>query len=436
MGICTDPVLITPRTILKEQIPFGKRLIVSCGKCHGCLYQRRSEIAGQAIMEALWTHEVFGSSHVWMVSLTYAPDQVPRARTSAHELGLEENGYRPGPEDDHMDPLSMALAHRQELRRQGHSDQEISEWELGTYEGCMTLRVKDVQDYLKRCRQAVGPFRVFYAGEYGEKEGHTRRPHYHVMFYGINRAQMIECCNQWRRRIGGNEWTVIGRTDPDPTTLEGLRKIEKYERMNSNPAAAGAYVTKYALKPMPAPKSLAELDRVNQFNHRSNRPGLGYHWAAKYLVPKINLTFRSELRDPLLAELPEHIATITAAKNAIRATTYVVQIAGQSYPLGRYLRDRLLESSDLAAWPLRSGGQATNLLPMARYLLLEEKAQEAQFALDDPEGRVQWKEALDERRRRAEAALERRAKREAEKKALAGRRRRRPRAGKVRRGAA
>lgn len=46
-----------------------------------------------------------------------------------------------------------------------------------------TLRYRDVQLFLKRARKALGPFRYFIAGEYGEQ---FSRPHYHALLFGLD----------------------------------------------------------------------------------------------------------------------------------------------------------------------------------------------------------------------------------------------------------
>lgn len=45
------------------------------------------------------------------------------------------------------------------------------------------LHVSDWQRFAKRLRKAVGPFRFFHCGEYGDA---TRRPHYHACIFGVD----------------------------------------------------------------------------------------------------------------------------------------------------------------------------------------------------------------------------------------------------------
>lgn len=125
-----------------------------------------------------------------------------------------------------------------------------------TERGYMTLKKKDVQDYLKRIRFSLykrgvdmkkHPVKYYCAGEYG---GKTNRPHYHIILFNVDEST---AAYEWRK---GN--VHFG-------TAEG---------------ASIAYTTKYIMK-QPLPKH-GKNDRAPEFSLMSKRLGANYLSKEKY----------------------------------------------------------------------------------------------------------------------------------------------------------
>lgn len=95
-------------------------LELGCGQCQGCRFERSRQWALRCVHEAqLHKRNSF-------VTLTYSPENVPR------DGGLD-----------------------------------VTHW----------------QKFAKRLRKAIGPFRFFHCGEYGER---NKRPHYHACLFGVD----------------------------------------------------------------------------------------------------------------------------------------------------------------------------------------------------------------------------------------------------------
>lgn len=99
-------------------------------------------------------------------------------------------------------------------------------------QGFVTLKLKDVQDFLKRVRRNMEyhnekkEFKVVYCGEYGDgshstsKSGiSTNRPHYHIAFLGLSDTEVVK----YTRKL----WK-FGLCDIGVLTSGGLRYICKY----------------------------------------------------------------------------------------------------------------------------------------------------------------------------------------------------------------
>lgn len=148
---------------------------VPCGKCLPCQKKRRSE----------WSlrleHEYLFSDSAQFITLTYNDHHIPR-----------------------------------------------------TKEGYQTLHKKHLQDYIKRLRNdhvkyvsellniskkevkhRVKPLRYYAVGEYGSK---TRRPHYHLILFNMDIANLAPITNQWK----------AGFTDVGTVTAASINYVTKY----------------------------------------------------------------------------------------------------------------------------------------------------------------------------------------------------------------
>lgn len=159
-----------------------------------------------------------------------------------------------------------------------------------------TLVPKDFQDWLKRFRKWIAPDRVrfFGVGEYGDESG---RPHYHASLFGVG-----ECLEPVVRETWG----------------KGHVMLAEFNEVTAQ------YVAGYVVKKMTAKDDLRLNGRHPEFSRQSNRPGIG---ASAMQV----------LADAVLTDqgLDEFLAT---GDVPIR-----FQIGKRSFPLGRYLRQKLRE---------------------------------------------------------------------------------------------
>lgn len=137
-----------------------------------------------------------------------------------------------------------------------------------------SLDVKHWQDFAKRLRHHVGPFRYLHAGEYGDLRG---RPHYHACLFGVDFHGEREL---WRYS-GGNPLYVSPR----------LQRIWKhgFATIGALTFESAAYVARYCLKKING-KDADEhytdkstgLRRRSEYTTMSRRPGIGAEWYRKY----------------------------------------------------------------------------------------------------------------------------------------------------------
>lgn len=202
--------------------PEGKRLAVPCGQCIGCRMDRASAWTTRLLHEAQITEEKGRGSA--FITLTYDALHLPR---------------------DHG------------------------------------LNVEHWQDFARRTRHNLGPFRYFHCGEYGPE---TKRPHYHAILFGHDFSSD-------RIPIGKNHNGNETYISPTLTYLWGmgtaqLGKVEK---------ASAAYVAKYCINKRGgmkhAAENLREYTRTQngktwqvrpEYATMSLKPGIGAHWYQKY----------------------------------------------------------------------------------------------------------------------------------------------------------
>lgn len=170
-----------------------------------------------------------------------------------------------------------------------------------------TLVPKDMQDWIKRLRKAVSPFkfRYYLVGEYGDE---SWRPHYHAALFGF-----ASC------RYGQSQYSL--RRDRCCVQCELVRKT--WGRGNiflgTLEASSAGYLAGYVTKKMTSFDDTRLKGRHPEFGRMSLRPGIGFNalWElARQLV-------RYEL-DEKLPDVPSSL-----------------DHGRKSYPLGRYLQQNL-----------------------------------------------------------------------------------------------
>lgn len=132
---------------------------------------------------------------------------------------------------------------------------------------CMTLRKKDVQDWMKRVRRHYDSrtLRFYLAGEYGSSTG---RPHYHCILYGLSLDDFPK-----KRVYKKSELGDLYYIDDEFTA----RWNQGYVVIADVSWKTCAYVARYVTKKMMNlfPEDLKEVGMVPEFSLMSRRPGIG-----------------------------------------------------------------------------------------------------------------------------------------------------------------
>lgn len=140
----------------------------------------------------------------------------------------------------------------------------------------LSVDVKHWQDFAKRLRSHVGPFRYLHCGEYGTD---NYRPHYHACIFGLD---FREDRGLWKNN--GNKLYVSSL----------LNKIwgKGFTSIGELTQASAAYVARYTMKKATTkdPELLRRLDSTTgeetyvrpEYITMSRRPGLGSGWLSKY----------------------------------------------------------------------------------------------------------------------------------------------------------
>ena len=141
-----------------------------------------------------------------------------------------------------------------------------------------TLQYRDVQLFLKRLRKAVGRFRFFLVGEYGEE---LFRPHYHICFFGLwfSDARPVSALYPGKHP----EWSS---SILESTWGKGFTHITE---LNSTTAG---YAARYCFKKIGGDRAKSHYCVVDddgvchwllpEFARMSLRPGIGASWYEKY----------------------------------------------------------------------------------------------------------------------------------------------------------
>lgn len=138
----------------------------------------------------------------------------------------------------------------------------------------MSLNAKTWQDFAKRFRKNIGPFRYYACGEYTEDEKGNAvvRPHYHACIFGhdFHADRYIHTHNKYGDPIYRSP------------TLEDSWKLG-FSTLGELTRESAQYVARYVLKKQSGPKeSGAYWGRKPPFAVMSRNPGLGTGWIKKW----------------------------------------------------------------------------------------------------------------------------------------------------------
>lgn len=169
-----------------------------------------------------------------------------------------------------------------------------------------SLQPKDAQDWLKRFRKAIEPFRVRYylVGEYGDA---SNRPHYHLALFGY------PACNFGNSRYSHRDNCCPVCDLVRDTWAKGHVFVGKLE------TSSAQYIAGYVTKKMTAKDDPRLKGRYPEFARMSLRPGIGAD--AMHEVASTLMEFNLESAQ---SDVP----------SALRHGT-------RELPLGRYLRRKL-----------------------------------------------------------------------------------------------
>lgn len=159
---------------------------------------------------------------------------------------------------------------------------------------------KDLQDFIKRLRWYTQDrsIRYFAVGEYGSL---SWRPHFHLIIFGLSPTEEIVVQKAWTK---------------------GFVYLGTAEKQSM------AYVCSYVLKGMKSAKDLRLKGRSPEFALMSKRPGLGHG-----IVSQIAKSYQSREGQKVLKDRGWF-------ENRVR-------IGPTTYPLGRYLGDKVQEKLKL-----------------------------------------------------------------------------------------
>lgn len=142
-----------------------------------------------------------------------------------------------------------------------------------------SVRVRDVQLFMKRLRKAIGTrLRFFACGEYGDQ---SKRPHYHLVLFGYDFPDKTP----WRRSSSGfvlyrsakleKLWTY-GHSEIGSVTPQSAGYVARYvTKKQTGEAAADAYTRWHPVTDFP-------WSVCPEFLVMSTRPGIGADWYAEF----------------------------------------------------------------------------------------------------------------------------------------------------------
>lgn len=212
------------RVVLGKSELRGPSFNLRCGKCIGCMSDRAQSWALRIVHEAqCHTKFVNGASvsNSCFVTLTY--------------------------DDDHL-PADLSVS--------------VREWQL----------------FAKRLRKAIGPFRFFASGEYGDRNW---RPHYHACLFGVD--------------FSSDKLLLERSPKGDLFTSHKLSSVWQrgFVTVGSLEFGSAAYVARYCLKKVGREVHTERYRRVDdetgevwsvapEFAVMSRRPGVGSEWFERF----------------------------------------------------------------------------------------------------------------------------------------------------------
>ena len=197
--MCTSPVSVTRN--FKDG---SSRVdVVPCGKCPECRAKAQSEFAALSVREAE------SAGKIGFITLTYNDKFLPLwLRSSDGSCKL----LRCSETDFHFEKCGPKVSF----------DSII----------CPSLCRKDVQSFIKRYRQDFFrreekrlDFRYTFFGEYGER---FRRPHYHMLVFGLEESELRRLLTHWKFGFTDLKFITHFNADGSDAFAKVSRYVSKY----------------------------------------------------------------------------------------------------------------------------------------------------------------------------------------------------------------
>lgn len=350
-SMCLTPIYLRAGNYVDEStgmiLPQYKK--VPCGKCIECLQKKQVEQTVLAIEES----KKHPSHHFF--TLTYSPESVPISHRREY-INLETGEFE-GREADEIkrklgyskQVINFIEKHREkEIKAKIYENQErnkhcyVVESPIPTRSNIMavdtyylSLRRKDVADWIKRCRRKWEynnpdkplDFSYYGAGEYGSQ---TWRPHYHFQFFGLTDEQAAFFADEWIKN-------------------KGFVCLEKVDRGSSEDTIKVAqYVAKYITKiPLAFEDNEEHASCLKEgYIEKPRKQGSLYYGISEDF---------EKIKDSVLNGADTGIYDSVKAKEIINdKTTY--HYAGNTYPIPSKIKDRIFKApaaKGLRITPLR-----------------------------------------------------------------------------------
>lgn len=225
--MCTNP-----RQLEKKSADGSSKVyLVPCGKCAECRAKYQSEYAALSVLEA----NQAGS--LAFLTLTYNDDSLPMQHSFAriHESCDVDTGEVIRKPEFIFDGISRGHVFSGDdgtLCKPFYLGQRVVDGETLDFLTCPSLFRSDVKFLLKRYRQDYFrrygeriDLRFSCFGEYGEK---FRRPHYHMLVYGLSRDEVNRLCQKWSFGFVGVEYVERFNADGSDAFVKVSRYVSKY----------------------------------------------------------------------------------------------------------------------------------------------------------------------------------------------------------------
>lgn len=205
----------------------------------------------------------------------------------------------------------------------------------------MSLEVKDWQNFAKKLRKRVGPFRFLACGEYGD----NLRPHFHALIYGVDFTE-----DRWCHQVRGQH--KVYRSD----LLEHCWP-KGFSEIGDVSWSSAAYVANYVTKKMGGDLAEEHYRRVDpltgetwsvrpEFAVMSRRPGLGKEWFSRYwrdVYPRDEVWMNGKRYRPpkyydgLLQKMDEKLwrSTLAKRRDQVSERSYKERVANETIKRSR-----------------------------------------------------------------------------------------------------